>query len=376
MVSFIWAVCRSVVPADLLGDPSNWRVLRRNISMFIRLRRFEKYSIKQCMHKLKTSQFPFLSNKHFPCFLNAQVLKDTAGENVLMHKEFGRLNNAMLNMKRKLLRNWIFWLFSCLIVPLVQANFYVTETEHGKQDIYYYRKSVWKKLTDKAITCLKDKSYCHLDDAAVRSVIRNRSFGFSKLRLLPKEDGVRLLANLKAPSRILAEKSFFQGSSSRVQKSAQFYHKRVMFDHFKSVNYVLRGAHAVLKGLLLKEPDKLGSSVFDYNDVYRKLCPFLIGLKNGSPTVPGVFVVVSDVSKAFDSIDQDKLLMVMKDVILKDEYSLEQLYQVFYTKKSLWVHGNLKLMDENASTYTRFPSAITLPSLNSILVNQVSYSLY
>ncbi|XP_031270858.1 telomerase reverse transcriptase-like [Pistacia vera] len=367
--SFIWAVCRSIIPADLLGTPYNWRVLRRNISKFIQLRRFEKFSIKQCMHKLKISKFPFLSDKHSSCYLKTQVPKDSMEQNVKMYEEFNKLNNPMVKMKHKLLVNWIFWFFSNLVVPLVQANFYVTESEHGKQDIYYYRKSVWENLMNKAITRLKDKSYCQLDDAAVRSVISHRSFGFSKLRLLPKENGVRMLANLKAPSR-LAKKEF-KDTCTRMPKDAQMRRKRVKCDHYKPVNGVLRDIHAVLKGLVLKEPDKLGSSVFDYNDVYRKLCPFLIGLRNGSTTIPGIFVVVSDVSKAFDSIDQDKLLSVMNDVILEDKYLLEHRYQVVSTKKSMWIHDNPPvLIDHNVSTCTRFTSSLTFPSLHRILVNQ------
>ncbi|KAH9706955.1 Telomerase reverse transcriptase [Citrus sinensis] len=368
VVSFLWAVCRSIIPADLLGTPANWRVLRRNISRFIGLRRFEKFSLKQCVHKLKTSKFPFLSNKHSSCYLNAQILKAATGQNVTIYKEFSKVNDAFLNMKNELLMNWISWFFSFLVVPLVQANFYITEIEHGKKDIYYYRKSVWKKLTDKAITYLKDRSYNYLDDAAVRSVINKRSFGFSKLRLLPKENSIRMLANLRASSRMLAEKSCSEATSSRMWKKAQLDYKSVKFDHFKPVNYVLRDAHVVLKGLLQKEQDKLGSSVFDYNDVYRKYCSFLIGLRKESITVPGVFLVVSDVSKAFDSIDQDKLLRVMNDLILKDEYILEQSCQVVCMKKSLWVHGNSILTDENTSTsYTRLTNSLTFPSSQRIL---------
>ncbi|KAL5763009.1 hypothetical protein ACOSP7_019273 [Xanthoceras sorbifolium] len=371
VVSFVWAVCRSIIPADLLGSPSNWRILRRNISKFIRLRRFEKFSTKNCMQNLKTSMLPFLSNKHSLCFLNAQVLKDATGQDVIMRKEFGKSKNAAHNLKYKLLTNWIFWFFSCLVVPLVQANFYVTESEHGKQDIYYYRKSVWEMLTNKAITCLNDKSYNLLDDASVKRIISNRPFGFSKLRLCPKENGVRMLANLKAPSRMHAVDSCFKDTCHGMQKNTHIRHKRIGFNHFKSVNSVLRETHAVLKGLLLKEPDKLGSSVFDYNDVYRKLCPFLIGLKNGLTTIPDVFIVVSDVSKAFDSVDQDKLLDVIKDVILKDRYLLDRSHQVVYTKKSLSVHENLILMDHNIyPCYTRSTSSLTFPSLHSILVNQ------
>ncbi|KAK2645374.1 hypothetical protein Ddye_020569 [Dipteronia dyeriana] len=70
VVSFIWAVCSSIIPSYLLGTPSNWRILRRNISKFIRLRRFEKFSRKNCMQNLKTSMLPFLSNKRMTIFFH------------------------------------------------------------------------------------------------------------------------------------------------------------------------------------------------------------------------------------------------------------------------------------------------------------------
>ncbi|XP_052625585.1 telomerase reverse transcriptase-like [Lactuca sativa] len=64
VVSFIWAASRSIVPEELLG---NLRPLRKNISKFIKLRLYEKFSLHECMHKLKISDFSFLSNKHSLC---------------------------------------------------------------------------------------------------------------------------------------------------------------------------------------------------------------------------------------------------------------------------------------------------------------------
>ncbi|XP_021655586.2 telomerase reverse transcriptase [Hevea brasiliensis] len=368
VVSFIWAVCRNLVPPDLLGSPSNWRILRRNISKFIQLRRFEKFSLKQCMHKLKTSGFPFLSDKHSLCYLDAGVPNNVQGQNLEMHEEFCKLNNAASSLKHMLLQRWILWFFSCLVVPLVQANFYVTESEHGKQDIFYYRKSIWEKLKNRTIGCLKDQNYQCLDASDVKRIISKRLFGFSKLRLCPKENGARMLANLKAPSRMLVQES----SSIGMPRKAQVCSKSVKYKHFKSVNCVLRDTHAVLKGIQLREPERLGSSVFDYNDIHKKLCLFIIGLKNELGTLPDLFIVVSDVSKAFDSIDQDKLLNVMKDVIHEDEYLLQQSSQVVCTKKSLWVHENLILADPDISTGFAKSYSARFGSLHTVLVNQGS----
>ena len=224
---------------------------------------------------------------------------------------------------------------------------------------------------------MKNQSYCLLDGKSLRKIIGKRSFGFSRVRFRPKENGVRALANLKASSRIPANQPSFKVQSCGVQRKVSLHPKSVKYDNFRSVNGVLRDLHVVLKGIQLNEPEKLGSSVFDYNDVFRKLHPFLSVLKSGLGTMPGVFIVVSDVSKAFDSINQDKLLSVMKDVALEDGYLLKKSHQVVCAEKSLWVHQNLILGHQDISTgLTNLTSSIPAHSRHSILVDQVSYSSY
>ncbi|XP_020233652.1 telomerase reverse transcriptase [Cajanus cajan] len=374
VVSFIWAVSRSLLPPELLGTPPAWRIMRRNISKFIHLRRFEKFPLKLCMHELKISLFPFLSNEYFLNSQNACVPKYPEGKNKLFHQEFKNWNDSVHGIKRKLLEKWIFWYYSCLVVPLVQASFYVTESEQGKQDIYYYPKPVWEKLSGSTIACFKDWRCSNLDDMAVRNILRGRSFGFSKLRLQPKENGVRMVANLKGSSRmpLLVSTKGVQNC----QTWGKVKHEKIKFEHYQSVNSVLRDAHTIIKGILFKEPDKLGSSVFDYNDVYKKLCPFLVGRKKGSTSMPSLFIVTSDVLKAFDYIDQDKLLGIMNDVLLKDEYSLKQYDQVVCTKKSLWVQKQFTMLDETSNNvHTRFTSFASFRSRHSVFVNQERWKL-
>ncbi|XP_028755559.1 telomerase reverse transcriptase [Neltuma alba] len=371
VVSYIWAVSRSILPPELLGDPSHWRIMTRNISRFIRLRRFEKFPLKLCMHRLKSSTFPFLSTKYFSNTQNARIPKHIEGHNTGPHKDFNNWNNTLHVIKRKLLERWIFWYFSSLVVPLVQANFYVTESEHGKQDVYYYRKPIWEKLTSNTIACLNNQRYSYLDEMAVRNILRDRVFGFSKLRLRPKENGVRMVANLSGSSRMPACTSSRKVHSFRRWRNTNPCKNE--FDYYRSVNSVLRDAHIILKDIQFREPEKLGSSVFDYNDVYKKLCQFFIGLKEGSKTMPDFYIVTSDVLKAFDSVDQDKLLSVMSDVLRKHEYFLKQDDQVVSTKESFWVRKLFSVLDENMSTgCKRFTSSASFCSMHSIFVSKGS----
>ena len=41
--------------------------------------------------------------------------------------------------QQRLLARWIMWLFAKLVVPLLRANFYVTESEAYRYQIFYYR---------------------------------------------------------------------------------------------------------------------------------------------------------------------------------------------------------------------------------------------
>ncbi|KAL0425609.1 UNVERIFIED_CONTAM: Telomerase reverse transcriptase [Sesamum radiatum] len=268
VVSFIWAICRRIVPSPLLGEPSNWRILRRNISKFIQLRKFEKFSLKECIHELKISKFPLLSNKH----------------HADLHGGCSELGISDI-ARHAILDCWMFWFFSSLVSPLVKANFYVTESEHEKQEVLYYRKSTWKKLMREA-ECMKDERYHLLNHASAREILGKRQFGFSRARLRPKQIGFRMLTNLKAPSRMPLNPPPSRNHSIQQLQTKALYDHRATYQSFQSVNSVLHDLHVVLK----------------------------------------------DVSKAFDSVNQDKLLSVMKDVIFDDEYTVEKFTQVFSKK--------------------------------------------
>lgn len=357
VVSFVWAVCRSIVPPELLGTPSNWRILRRNIYKFIELRRYEKFSLKQCMYKLKALRFTFLadpSSYQYKCLM----IKNQVAHNVEAHKG---LREILSSLRHKMLERWIYWFFSCLVVPLLQANFYVTESEHGKQEVFYYRKSTWKKLTDEAMGSLAGQVFSDLDAIAVQNIVTERSYGFSKIRFRPKKNGLRMLVNLRSPSFMPMQRSSAYGQSGENKNKRSLYQKSNKFQRSKSANSFLHDTYAVLKNLKLRVPEKLGSTVSDYNDVYRKLYPFLLDLKNGGSVMPGVYIVVSDVVKAFDSVDQGKLLCIMKDLITEPVYILAKSCEMNCSRKSMWVREKFSLADTDAEA----------SSIHGIIINRV-----
>lgn len=371
VVSFVWAVCRSIVPPDLLGLPSFRRTLRRNISRFIRLRRFEKFSLRQCLHKLEVSKFPLLSNmKSLKCINAFAFAPETSQISLLLPNSS---NNGHCALNQVILERWIFWLFSHIVVPLVQAKFYTTESEHGKQNVYYYRKKVWWKMSNRITALLKDQIYQCLDNASVAKILSKRSFGFSKVRLCPKENGARPIANLRKPSRFCIARSLSCAHFGQKKRKGKPHRKYVTF--FKSVNTVLRDLHVIFKDLKVKEPDRWGSAVFSYNEIHRRLCSFLRHLKQGEPTMPQIYIVVSDVQKAFDTVNQDKLLSILNEIQMADNYPLQKSTEVFCRKKSLRISENLRLMIHgNNSGCTEAISPVCQRIHHTIIVYQVYYS--
>ncbi|MQM11480.1 hypothetical protein Taro_044383, partial [Colocasia esculenta] len=315
VVSFVWAATRSIVPVDLLGDASNWRSLRRNISKFVRLQRFEKFYLRQCINKLQISSMSFLSRlpNHHTCHCS-----DSDGSSKI--KETSKCKNYSLVMKHKLFRSWIYWFFSDMIVPMLGANFYITERESGRHEVFYYTKPVWCKLVRRTITSLKEQNY------------RHRAITYTKL---------------------------------------QKHNTRVKLVPLKSVNSALYDMHAILKRIKTECPQMLGASVFDYNDIYQILCEFLSRLRNGSTTIPEVFIVVCDVSKAFDSIDQERLLDVMKDVLQKEEYHVRKYAQVICSRELMRVlYGRVCVNQSKASDIMNSFSSIRSRSSHGVLVGQ------
>ncbi|KAK9750375.1 hypothetical protein RND81_02G191800 [Saponaria officinalis] len=349
VVSFIWAVCRNILPPELLGVSSSRRTLRRNVSKFIKLRQFEKYSLNQCMSKMELAKFPLFSNKgSSKCFCSISsenVTKEIPGQKRHIPQNTACKCNTL---KRTLLERWIFWFFANIVVPLVQANFYATESEHGKLNIFYYRKSIWEKLSDGITRLLKDQSYRSLDNASVIKILRKRSFGFSKVRLCPKEAGARPIANLKAPSRFCIGRCHSRTRLPRTQRKGRSLSSTTTnrVTYFKSVNTILRDLHLVIKDVKRKEPERWGSTVFCYNDIYRKFCLFLRRLKEGQAAMPAVYLVVSDVQKAFDTVNQDKLLSILNETQMADRYTMQKSREIFSRKTCVWFSEDVKLTSQ------------------------------
>jgi telomerase reverse transcriptase len=67
-----------------------------------------------------------------------------------------RVSSEEHDQRRELLGRWVHWLFDGLVVPLLRAFFYATESSTHKNRVFYYRKPLWKDMQGEALVALRD----------------------------------------------------------------------------------------------------------------------------------------------------------------------------------------------------------------------------
>ena len=97
----------------------------------------------------------------------------------------------------ELFYEFVYYMFDSILIPLIRAHFYVTESNVHRYRLFFFRHDVWRSLTEPALATLKATTFEEMKADAAQMLLHSRPIGFSQLRLLPKETGVRPITNLK-----------------------------------------------------------------------------------------------------------------------------------------------------------------------------------
>jgi telomerase reverse transcriptase len=98
-------------------------------------------------------------------------------------------------------------------MPLIRSNFYVTESNADRNRLFYFRHDVWRRLTEPSLVGLKESMFEEMPTDRVMKLLSVRKLGFSKIRLLPKKQGVRLIMNLRRRQQMIRYGSTTLGRS-------------------------------------------------------------------------------------------------------------------------------------------------------------------
>lgn len=116
---FVRACSLRVIPTELFGSATNRNKFFRNIQKIIGMSRYEQLPLGCLMKSMRVTHCHWM-------------------------KEL-RSNTERLQLLAKVLC----WLMTAFVLPLIKSYFYVTDSATYRNRMFYYRKSLWKKIHQK-----------------------------------------------------------------------------------------------------------------------------------------------------------------------------------------------------------------------------------
>ncbi|KAF4468417.1 telomerase reverse transcriptase, partial [Fusarium albosuccineum] len=278
--TFCQAVLSKIIPHKFWGGEEvqkhNESVVMQRVDHFIKLRRFETMPLHEISQNLKVTNIDWLQ----PPGLKDQKPSKTDTEK-----------------RHEIFDEFLYFIFDSLLIPLIRNNFYVTESNTHRYQIFYFRHEVWKHIAEPAMANLKADMFeeIKLDDAL--HVLQSRRLGFSQVRLLPKGDKMRPIMNLR-------RRALTRGTSKVLGPS---------------INSILGPVHTLLKLEKDTNPSKLGSTMFSVSDIYTRLKTFKESL---GPRHGKLYFAKIDVKAAFDTIPQPAVIKLMGSVPRQAKYTI------------------------------------------------------
>lgn len=103
-----------------------------------------------------------------------------------------------------------------MLIPLIRANFHVTESNVHGSHLFYFRHDVWRTIAEPALTSLKSTMFEEIKRDQALRLLESRELGYSQVRLVPKETGVRPIMNLRRRQPKIENKSKLGSSINTV----------------------------------------------------------------------------------------------------------------------------------------------------------------
>jgi len=108
-----------------------------------------------------------------------------------------RMDKGEFEKRREIFMEFVYWVFDSFVIPLIRTNFYVTESNVDRNRLFYFRHDVWLMLSEPSLASLKLKLFEEVPTERASKMLTSRALGYSKVRLLPKKTGARMINNLK-----------------------------------------------------------------------------------------------------------------------------------------------------------------------------------
>jgi len=343
VANFIYAVIKWLVPTILLGSKHNQNCLRRAIYRFLTRKRFEEMTLDEAVFKMRLKEFAWFDSA-------ATASSDP---------QQGKLKTALHHRKHTLmLRRWIMWVFTGLVVPLLGASFYVTNVEGRGHKLFFFRHSFWLRTCKTYMDRLSslEGGGPVLEEVApshMKETIGQKNLGIAWLRLVPKGKGMRVISN--------------HSKATNIQTMLPAHLKKGIGKFVRQpINSSLKDAFNILQHEIRSMPGVLGASCFSFQDIYQRLCNVLHEHKTRD-SCQKLYVVSCDVHKAYDTIDSEHLLSMVDSLLERKDFTLNRFTKTFVSSSKI-------VLSKSMQTCGAFPPNGTFEEgfahQNQILVNQ------
>jgi telomerase reverse transcriptase len=249
--------------------------------------------------------------------------------------------------RRQLLAEFIYWLFDSFIIPLLRSHFYITESGVDRNRVFYFRHDVWKKLSEPALDRLKINLFEEMKGDYAEKILAGRKLGFSQVRLLPKENGVRPIMNLRKKG---VRKVSINGVFLSVAILADYVQQNGKIRLIPGINAIMTPVFRVLVfekvflfsahkctgekwlklvfGMQERKPERIGHSMFSVGDMYLRMKDFQARIVEKGWQNQKLYFAKVDVQACFDTIPQSKLLRLVRSIMGEEEYRIDKYAEV------------------------------------------------
>ncbi|KTW32040.1 telomerase reverse transcriptase [Pneumocystis jirovecii RU7] len=334
---FLRAIMKKIIPRGFYGSDSNFENILDSINTFVRMRRFESISLHSLMHSLKVKTVSWL-------------------ESDSNH----RMSLWDFQKRVSIFSELVYWTFDSLLIPLIRSHFYVTESSVYRNKVLYFRHDVWKSLSEPQISRIKSLMFGDSFMVNLKEISSNFYLGYSYIRLLPKEIGVRPIINLRK-------------KQIRVVYFGNKRYKKII--SMPSINSMLNTVFYVLMFERERSFDCLGSSLFSINDIYKSIKMFKKYINSNHLQKKKLYFAKVDVKNCFDTIDQDKVLELVIKTLQEDEYILRRFVLVTqnlgkFSKRFIAKAGS----SDDLCYFKKFADDISHLYRHSVIVDKVVHS--
>lgn len=338
VLRYVLLITKIVIPMQFWGSKKNFNLVQRYLKEFISLRRHETFTLHYTLQGFSTADCDWVMPH------GTGMIKQT------------RVSVTDALKRRELLEEFMFWYFDSFVIPLVNTTFYVTDSSAFRNRVLYFRQDDWEVLCAPLIHQLSEKTFRQIERREAEEILRQRRLGFSFVRLLPKETGVRPIVNLRRRNR--PKGAVYSGPE-------------------QSINQVLQATFQILTYEKRRQPDLLGASVFGPNEIYARLKTFKTRLLERYPSgkFPKLYFVKVDVQACFDTIEQSTLLNILKQLISEDNYIIQKYGQIApVARKIRRVYTRKAYPDDEHPDFVAYARDLASTLRQSIFVDQVNYS--